>query len=111
MISSIHSYNEFAGGASGAHNADFHYLMDVPSPKFSSVIGDEDDDERTEIIRCLLHQDYNTLQDILSHTMLDITQIRDEMGYSLAHLAAYNNSERCMDLLIHHVLNGNKNTQ
>ncbi len=39
-----------------------HYIMDVPSPKFSSVIGeDEADDERAEIIRCLLEHDSHSL--------------------------------------------------
>jgi len=50
------------------------------------------------------------LKDILGNTLLDITLIRDEMGYSLAHLAAYNNSDKCMDQLIQHILVGNKNT-
>ena len=38
----------------------------------------------------------------------DITIIRDEMGYSLLHLAAYNNSDKCIDVLFKHILFGTK---
>ena len=52
-ISSIHSNNDIQPMA----GADVHYLMDVPSPRFSSNIGDdvEEDEEKNEIIRCILH--------------------------------------------------------
>ena len=52
-----------------------HYI-DVPSPKFSSVMGGEDvdeDEEKNEIIRCILHHDHMTLRDLLMNTLLDIT--------------------------------------
>ncbi len=54
-ISSITTYHE-AG-------ADVHYLMDLPSPKFSSAMGEvEEDEERNEIIRCILHHENATLK-------------------------------------------------
>ena len=47
-----------------------HYYLDVPSPKFSSNRGGDDnideDEEKNEIIRCIMHNDYTTLNDILS---------------------------------------------
>ena len=64
------------------------------------------DDEATEIIRCIVHQEHLLLKDILDQTSIDVTQIRDEMGYSLVHLAAYNNTEKCMEHLINHILRG-----
>lgn len=97
-ISSIHSFDNLAGH----HLNDAHY-MDVPSPRFSSVMGGEDveeDEEKNEIIRCILHHDHQSLKEILVNTLLDITYIRDDMGYSLVHLSAYNNSEKCMEVLI-----------
>lgn len=79
----------------------------MPSPKFSSALGDDigEDEEKNEIIRSILYSDHQSLINILSITSLDITQIRDEMGYNLVHLSAYNNSEKCMEALFHHVLN------
>lgn len=81
--------------------------MEVPSPRFSSVVGDEveNDEEINEIIRCILHNESLTLEDILGLTHLDVTSIRDEMGYSLIHLAAYNNVEKCLEVLLLHFLN------
>lgn len=59
-----------------------------------------EDEEKNEIIRCILYNDNEGLKAILTVSiMLDITQIRDEMGYTLAHLAAYNNNEKCMEIL------------
>jgi ankyrin repeat protein len=98
-ISSIHSAIDHQYGEN-------HYLMDVPSPRFSSAMGDDfgDEDEKSEIIRCILHNDNKALSEILTHCSLDITLIRDEMGYSLIHLSAYNNSDKCMEILIHHLV-------
>lgn len=72
--------------------------MDMPSPRFSSAFGDEigDEEEKNEIIRSILHNDFEGLRSVLMLTLLDITQIRDEMGYTLIHLGAYNNSEKCL---------------
>ena len=89
--------------------------MDLPSPKFSSnlvnnfnkLLQGEDigeDEEKIEIIRCILSNDSAGLLEILSICQQDITKVRDEMGYSLIHLAAYNNSEKSVELLIKHVL-------
>jgi ankyrin repeat protein len=88
---------------------DVHYLMEVPSPKFSSALGDDigEDEEKNEIIRCILYNDHQALKENLSFSMLDITEIRDEMGYTLAHLAAYNNTEKCMEVLFQHILSSN----
>jgi ankyrin repeat protein len=81
--------------------------MDVPSPRFSSAMGDDfEEDEKSEIIRCILHNDNKALSEILNACSLDITSIRDEMGYSLIHLSAYNNSDKCLELLIHHLVKG-----
>jgi hypothetical protein len=41
--------------------------------------------------------------------MQDITMIRDEMGYTLIHLAAYNNADKCIEVIFDHVLNGSLN--
>ena len=60
----------------------------------------EEDEEKNEIIRCILHNEPHTLRDLLAQTMLDITNIRDDMGYSLVHLAAYNNTDKCLEILI-----------
>ena len=50
---------------------DVHYLMDVPSPKFSSALGEdaEEDEEKNEIIRCLLHNDHMALKECLNGTL------------------------------------------
>jgi hypothetical protein len=46
--------------------------MEVPSPKFSSVMGGTggeeplEDDEKVEIIRCIVHNDAKSLREILS---------------------------------------------
>jgi hypothetical protein len=53
-ISSIASHNDFYQNIPGA---DMHYLRDIPSPRFSSNLGEdvEEDEEKNEIIRCILH--------------------------------------------------------
>ncbi len=65
-LSSIHSYDN----PHGINNRDVHYLLDVPSPRFSSMIGGGDDegedDEKVEIIRCIVHNDAKSLREILS---------------------------------------------
>lgn len=40
--------------------SDVHYLMEVPSPKFSSALGEDigEDEEKNEIIRCILYNDH-----------------------------------------------------
>jgi len=79
----------------------------VPSPRFSSsAIGDEigADEEVAEIIGCIIHNDSNMLMQILQVTQLDVTEIRDSIGYTLMHMAAYNNSERSIEILIQAVL-------
>jgi len=80
--------------------------MDVPSPRFSSAMGEEigEDEEINEIISCIIHNDSQALQDLLTVSKLNITQIRDELGYTLMHLAVYNNSEKCVEVLIRYVL-------
>lgn len=58
-ISSIHSNLD-----DHAHlGADVHFLIDIPSPKFSSALGDDigEDEEKNEIIRCILNSDSNAL--------------------------------------------------
>mmetsp|Transcript_40416 Transcript_40416/g.38905 ORF Transcript_40416/g.38905 Transcript_40416/m.38905 type:complete len:284 (-) Transcript_40416:64-915(-) len=35
---------------------------------------------------------------------MDVTSVRDEMGYNLVHLTAYNNTEKCMKVLFQHIL-------
>jgi hypothetical protein len=49
--------------------------MEIPSPKFSSALGDDigEDEEKNEIIRSILYNDPTALKDILSVTSLDIT--------------------------------------
>lgn len=39
---------------------DVHYLMEVPSPKFSSALDDDigEDEEKNEVIRCILYNDH-----------------------------------------------------
>lgn len=65
-LSSIHSHDN----PNGFVHHDVHYLIDVPSPRFSSVVngGDEEgeDDEKVEIIRCIVHNDAKTLREILA---------------------------------------------
>jgi hypothetical protein len=46
------------------------------------------------------------LKDVLAICTTDIAQIRDDMGYSLLHLAAYNNSDKCIEVLFNHILHG-----
>ncbi|CDW90669.1 dhhc zinc finger domain containing protein [Stylonychia lemnae] len=108
VISSIHSYNEFLGAREN------HYLMDMPSPKFSSAMGGETegrDEEINEILGTMVNLDHQALKALLATCNLDVTRIRDEMGYSLIHLAAYNNSEQCLDVLIQHIMNGGNKDQ
>jgi ankyrin repeat protein len=45
------------------------------------------------------------LQELLKVSKLDITKVRDEMGYTLIHLATYNNAEKCLQVLCNHILN------
>jgi hypothetical protein len=42
--------------------------MDVPSPKFSSAVGEdvENEEENNEIISCILHNDPMMLKEILN---------------------------------------------
>lgn len=78
----------------------------MPSPKFSSAIEDvsADDDERAEIVKCILSNDHKNLKSVLENTKIDITKMKDEMSYTLLHLSSYNNSEQCLKLLISHIL-------
>ena len=49
--------------------------MDVPSPKFSSALGDmeDEDDEKNELIRSILHNDPYRLRELLKKVDVDIT--------------------------------------
>ena len=67
----------------------------------------DEEEEQKEIIRAILHQDTQNLKELLAQTVQDLTQIRDEMGYTLLHLSAYNNTDRCLELLLQHLLQGN----
>ena len=67
----------------------------------------DEEEEQKKIIRAILHQDTQNLKELLAQTVQDLTQIRDEMGYTLLHLSAYNNTDRCLELLLQHLLQGN----
>mmetsp|Transcript_31987 Transcript_31987/g.31286 ORF Transcript_31987/g.31286 Transcript_31987/m.31286 type:complete len:181 (-) Transcript_31987:186-728(-) len=85
---------------------DIHFLIDVPSPRFSSAFGDDinEDEEKNEIIRCILSNSHTELKDALMITQLDLTKIKDELGYNLLHLCAYTKSDKCLQVLFNHIL-------
>jgi len=45
------------------------------------------------------------LNSVLANTNLDITKIVDENGFTLVHLAAYVDSDACLETLFEHVRN------
>lgn len=93
-------------------SSDVHsfYSKLAPHPKFSNrseysgleELLDDLNDER-KIIRCLNNSDVTGLRSMLIGTNLDVTKIIDENGYTLAHLAAYVNSDKCMLVLFEHL--------
>lgn len=77
-----------------------HFLAKSDYSGLEEIFDDQHDERR--IIRCLNNSDVTGLKSMLIGTNLDVTRIVDENGFTLVHLAAYVNSERCLHVLLEH---------
>jgi ankyrin repeat protein len=68
--------------------------------EFEEILGEGNYERR--IIRCVNNQNVTGLKSLLICANLDITKIVDENGFTLLHLAAYVNSDRCLRAILDH---------
>eukprot|EP00349_Pseudokeronopsis_sp_Brazil_P002034 CAMPEP_0202962044 /NCGR_PEP_ID=MMETSP1396-20130829/6144_1 /ASSEMBLY_ACC=CAM_ASM_000872 /TAXON_ID= /ORGANISM="Pseudokeronopsis sp., Strain Brazil" /LENGTH=274 /DNA_ID=CAMNT_0049682345 /DNA_START=281 /DNA_END=1105 /DNA_ORIENTATION=+ len=78
----------------------------MPSPRFSSALGEDmqEEDEKNEIIKCILGNSHTELKELLATTQLEVTKVKDELGYNLLHLCAYTKADKCLQALFTHIL-------